>query len=70
VRGGRDGLWTGDANWVCEGQEQDLFDNDLSSWSNENRDPDTPDYNQFGKLIRGKGHITEEDQFDFDFWGS
>lgn len=31
--------------------------------------PDAPVYNQFGKLIRGKGHVNEEDQFDFDFWG-
>jgi hypothetical protein len=75
VRGGRGGLWTDDANWVrlaevCEGQERDLFDDDLGPWSKENGDPDAPVYNQFGKLVRGKGHVNEEDQFDFDFWGS
>jgi hypothetical protein len=28
--------------------------------------PDAPVYNLFGKLIRGKGHVNEENQFDFD----
>lgn len=44
VRGERGGLWTDGANWVrvsevCEGQERDLFDNDLGHWSKENGDP-------------------------------
>ncbi|OQE19813.1 hypothetical protein PENSTE_c014G07717 [Penicillium steckii] len=73
MRGGRGGLWTDDANWitlseVCEGQERDLFDDDLGPWSKENGDPDEPVYNQFGKLTHGKGQENEEDQFNFNFW--
>ncbi|KAJ5103568.1 hypothetical protein N7532_004097 [Penicillium argentinense] len=76
MRGGRGGLWTDDANWItlseiCEGQERDLFDDDLGPWSKENGDPDEPVYNQFGKLTHGKGQENEEDQFgwnNFNFW--
>ncbi|KAJ5574081.1 uncharacterized protein N7459_008508 [Penicillium hispanicum] len=59
MRGGRGGVWTGDSNWltlaeVCEGQERDLFDDNLGPWGKENEDPDEPLYNQFGTLISGK----------------
>ncbi|KAJ5174567.1 uncharacterized protein N7482_000444 [Penicillium canariense] len=59
MRGGRGGLWTDDGNWVtlsevCEGQERDLFDDDLGPWAKENGDPAEPVYNQFGNLIKGK----------------
>jgi hypothetical protein len=59
MRGGRGGLWTDDENWVtlsevCEGQERDLFDDDLGPWAKENGDPDEPVYNQFGNLVKGK----------------
>jgi hypothetical protein len=58
MRGGRGGIWTDDENWVtfseiCEGQERDLFDDDLGPWAKENGDPDEPVYNQFGNLIYG-----------------
>ncbi|KAF7719797.1 Uncharacterized protein PECH_006900 [Penicillium ucsense] len=64
MRGGRGGLWTDDENWVtisevCQGQERDLFDDDLGPWGKENGDPDAPVYNQFGNLIKGKA--TEEE---------
>ncbi|KAJ5092938.1 hypothetical protein N7456_008799 [Penicillium angulare] len=59
TRGGRGGVWTDDENWVtysdvCEGQERDLFDDDLGLWAKENGDPDEPVYNQFGNLLYGK----------------
>ncbi|KAJ5692927.1 hypothetical protein N7462_002350 [Penicillium macrosclerotiorum] len=59
MRGGRGGLWTDEENWVtlsevCEGQERDLFDDDLGPWAKENGDPEDPVYNRFGNLIRGK----------------
>lgn len=65
MRGGRGGLWTDDENWVtisevCEGQERDLFDDDLGPWAKENGDPDMPVYNQFGNLIKGKEKDGEE----------
>lgn len=65
MRGGRGGLWTDDENWVtlsevCEGQERDLFDDDLGPWAKENSDPDVPVYNQFGNLIKGKEKEEEE----------
>ncbi|CEJ56193.1 hypothetical protein PMG11_02411 [Penicillium brasilianum] len=65
MRGGRGGLWTDDENWVtvsevCEGQERDLFDDDLGPWAKENGDPDVPVYNQFGNLIKGKEKEEEE----------
>lgn len=65
MRGGRGGLWTDDENWVtlsevCEGQERDLFDDDLGPWAKENGDPDVPVYNQFGSLIKGKEKEGEE----------
>lgn len=65
MRGGRGGLWTDDENWVtlsevCEGQERDLFDDDLGPWAKENGDPDMPVYNQFGNLIKGKEKEEEE----------
>lgn len=58
-RGGRGGIWTDEESWVslsdvCEGQEQNLFDDDLGPWAKENGDPDEPVYNQFGNLIYGK----------------
>ncbi|OQE16071.1 hypothetical protein PENFLA_c029G04772 [Penicillium flavigenum] len=64
VRGGRGGIWTGDENWVtlsevCNGQERDLFDDDLGPWAKEDGDPDEPVYNQYGSLIAGK-----EEKFD------
>lgn len=60
MRGGRGGVWTDEESWVtlsdvCEGQERDLFDDDLGPWAKENGDPDEPVYNQFGKLVYGKG---------------
>jgi hypothetical protein len=66
MRGGRGGLWTDDKNWVtlsevCEGQERDLFDDDLGPWAKENGDPEVPIYNQFGNLIKGKER--EEDEY-------
>jgi len=59
MRGGRGGIWTEDEDWIsfsdiCEGQERDLFDDDLGPWEKENGDPDEPVYNQFGNLIYGK----------------
>lgn len=59
MRGGRGGIWTDDESWVtfsdiCEGQERDLFDDDLGPWAKENGDPDKPVYNQWGNLIYGK----------------
>jgi hypothetical protein len=65
MRGGRGGLWTDDENWVtlsevCEGQERDLFDDDLGPWAKENGDPEAPVYNQFGNLIKGKEKEEEE----------
>ncbi|CAI7624649.1 unnamed protein product [Penicillium glandicola] len=59
VRGGRGGIWTDNENWitlaeVCNGQERDLFDDNLGPWSKENDDPDDPVYNQYGSLIAGK----------------
>ncbi|KAJ5722516.1 hypothetical protein N7488_000551 [Penicillium malachiteum] len=59
MRGGRGGVWTDEENWVtlsevCEGQERDLFDDDLGPWAKENGDPDEPVYNKFGNLIHGK----------------
>ncbi|KAJ5290268.1 uncharacterized protein N7443_010521 [Penicillium atrosanguineum] len=58
MRGGRGGIWTDDETWVpfseiCEGQERDLFDDDLGPWGKENSDPDEPVYNKFGNLIYG-----------------
>lgn len=59
MRGGRGGIWTDDESWltfsdICEGQERDLFDDDLGPWAKENGDPDKPVYNQWGNLIHGK----------------
>jgi hypothetical protein len=58
MRGGRGGIWTDSESWfsfsdVCEGQERDLFDDDLGPWAKENGDPDEPVYNKFGNLIYG-----------------
>ncbi|KAJ5684015.1 uncharacterized protein N7477_000360 [Penicillium maclennaniae] len=58
MRGGRGGIWTDDETWIsfseiCEGQERDLFDDDLGLWAKENGDPEEPVYNQFGNLIYG-----------------
>ncbi|KXG46555.1 uncharacterized protein PGRI_054110 [Penicillium griseofulvum] len=66
VRGGRGGVWTDDENWitlseVCNGQERDLFDDDLGPWAKETYDPDDPVYNQYGSLIAGK-----EEKFPID----
>lgn len=60
LRGGRGGLWTDKETWVnmaevCNGQERDLFDDDLGLWSKETDDPDAPVYNKYGNLISGKG---------------
>ncbi|KAF3386136.1 hypothetical protein F1880_000235 [Penicillium rolfsii] len=68
MRGGRGGLWTDDENWipfseVCQGQERDLFDDDLGPWGKENGDPELPIYNQFGNLIKGKEKEEEDDYF-------
>ncbi|KAJ5541159.1 hypothetical protein N7494_006235 [Penicillium frequentans] len=65
MRGGRGGLWTDEQNWVtfsdvCEGQERDLFDDDLGPWAKENGDPDEPVYNRFGNLMYGKEPPKEE----------
>lgn len=59
MRGGRGGVWTDKENWVtfadvCEGQERDLFDDDLGTWGKENGDPDDPVYNEWGNLVYGK----------------
>ncbi|OQD96569.1 hypothetical protein PENSOL_c015G02389 [Penicillium solitum] len=70
VRGGRGGIWTDDQNWitfseVCNGQERDLFDDDLGPWAKEIDDPDDPVYNQYGNLIAGKEEKDEKfDKFD------
>lgn len=67
MRGGRGGLWTDDENWVtisevCQGQERDLFDDDLGPWGKENGDPDAPVYNQFGNLVKGKATKEEAEK--------
>ncbi|KAJ5588158.1 hypothetical protein N7537_010836 [Penicillium hordei] len=70
VRGGRGGIWTDDQNWitfaeVCNGQERDLFDDDLGLWAKEVDDPDDPVYNQYGSLIAGKEEKLENfENFD------
>ncbi|KAJ5240087.1 hypothetical protein N7468_004706 [Penicillium chermesinum] len=59
MRGGRGGVWTDHESWVrfadvCQGQERDLFDDDLGPWGKENGDPDEPVYNEWGNLVYGK----------------
>ncbi|KAJ5818622.1 hypothetical protein N7474_004213 [Penicillium riverlandense] len=59
TRGGRGGIWTDEEEWiplyeVCQGEERDLFDDDLGPFGKENGDPLKPVYNQFGTLIKGE----------------
>ncbi|KAA8646446.1 hypothetical protein EYZ11_000268 [Aspergillus tanneri] len=62
LRGGRGGLWTDKGEWidyaeVCTGYERDLFNDDQGTWGKESGDSsEEPIYNQFGNLVKGKGH--------------
>ncbi|PGH30617.1 hypothetical protein GX50_06611 [[Emmonsia] crescens] len=62
MRGGKGGVWTGKDEWVdwatvCKGVEGGVFGNDgLGKWGEElGFDYQAPVYNQFGRLVSGKG---------------
>ena len=60
MRGGRGGAWTDLAQWIdfpelCNGFERDLFNDGFGPWGQEEGGSSEPVYNQFGRLIKGKG---------------
>jgi hypothetical protein len=68
MRGGKGGVWTDNHEWLewaelCRGYESDVFGDWWGLWGQEEgSSEDQPIYNQFGKLVLGKGKEKELDE--------
>lgn len=65
LRGGRGGVWTDRGEWIdfpelCNGFERDLFNDGHGPWGKEVGAGSEPVYNQFGRLVKGKGEPEQQ----------